>query len=252
LIICNYHECSLSSPSEEGWTSGTFISAVDTSQYTVRVGSSTLVAHTNDISPRNPEENDLMSDLIGLTFLNEPAVLMSLQSRYNNNLIYTNAGAFLIAMNPFKELPIYSQSYMDHLSIDNADSSSDPHLFSVASACYHRMIHSMSICDKLVDQSIIISGESGSGKTESTRYILAYLTHIASSSSAAANTTEDSAAKHKCIDIDYMDRCAHSDSHFVFFSLRSQVQHIHHAEEHGVHSYTKLIRQCKLSHNHYP
>ncbi|XP_077381905.1 unconventional myosin-XV [Festucalex cinctus] len=112
-----------------------------------------------------------MEDLTQLPELNETTVLMNLKKRYDQDLIYTYIGSILISVNPYKLLNIYGTDvvlqYEGHGLGDNP-----PHLFALANLSYTNMM------DAKDNQCIVISGESGSGKTEATKLILRYLTAI--------------------------------------------------------------------------
>uniref|UniRef100_A0A3P9C3T6 Myosin XVA n=1 Tax=Maylandia zebra TaxID=106582 RepID=A0A3P9C3T6_9CICH len=103
--------------------------------------------------------------------LNKTTVLMNLKKRYDQDLVYTYIGSILVSVNPYKLLNIYGTDmvllYEGHGLSDNP-----PHLFAIANLSYTTMM------DAKKDQCIVISGESGSGKTEATKLILRYLTAI--------------------------------------------------------------------------
>ncbi|XP_041839844.1 unconventional myosin-XV isoform X2 [Melanotaenia boesemani] len=112
-----------------------------------------------------------MEDLTQLPELNETTILMNLKKRFDQELIYTYIGSILVSVNPYKLLNIYGTDmvlqYEGHGLSDNP-----PHLFAIANLSYTTMM------DAKKDQCIVISGESGSGKTEATKLILRYLTAI--------------------------------------------------------------------------
>ncbi|XP_049321456.1 unconventional myosin-Vb [Astyanax mexicanus] len=117
---------------------------------------------------RNPDILEGENDLTALSFLHEPAVLHNLRVRFlHYNSIYTYCGIVLVALNPYEELPIYGEEVIDVYSgQDMADM--DPHIFSLAEDAYRTMIREEK------NQSIIISGESGSGKTVSAKFTMRY------------------------------------------------------------------------------
>ncbi|TSK53659.1 Unconventional myosin-Va [Bagarius yarrelli] len=116
----------------------------------------------------NPDILEGENDLTALTFLHEPAVLHNLRVRFlHYNSIYTYCGIVLVALNPYEQLPIYGEEVIDAYSgQDMADM--DPHIFSIAEDAYRTMIREEK------NQSIIISGESGSGKTVSAKFTMRY------------------------------------------------------------------------------
>ncbi|KAK7137051.1 hypothetical protein R3I93_017195 [Phoxinus phoxinus] len=116
----------------------------------------------------NPDILEGENDLTALTFLHEPAVLHNLRVRFlDYNSIYTYCGIVLVALNPYEQLPIYGEEVIDaYNGQDTADM--EPHIFSVAEEAYCTMTREEK------NQSIIISGESGSGKTVSAKYTMRY------------------------------------------------------------------------------
>ncbi|XP_044216602.1 unconventional myosin-Vb isoform X2 [Thunnus albacares] len=116
----------------------------------------------------NPDILEGENDLTALSFLHEPAVLHNLRVRFlDYSSIYTYCGIVLVAINPYDQLPIYGEEVIDAYSgQDMADM--EPHIFSVAEEAYRTMIREEK------NQSIIISGESGSGKTVSAKFTMRY------------------------------------------------------------------------------
>ncbi|KAH9632838.1 hypothetical protein HF086_005893 [Spodoptera exigua] len=109
-------------------------------------------------------------DLCQLPELNEQTLLDNLRARFSAGYIYTYVGSILIALNPFKFYPIYNPKYVK--LYQNKRIGLPPHIFAVADAAYHCMLR------ERTNQCIVISGESGSGKTESTNFLLHHLTAL--------------------------------------------------------------------------
>jgi myosin heavy subunit len=86
--------------------------------------------------------------------------------RYGSNLIYTSISTILLAINPFQDLPLYTPEIIEIYRPRNSPQSHAPHIFKIASAAFYK------VRDEGKAQSIIISGESGAGKSESTKWIL--------------------------------------------------------------------------------
>uniref|UniRef100_A0A3Q3B146 non-specific serine/threonine protein kinase n=1 Tax=Kryptolebias marmoratus TaxID=37003 RepID=A0A3Q3B146_KRYMA len=110
-------------------------------------------------------------DLVHLEFLDEELIIGHLQKRYDELQVYTYVGDILIALNPFQNLSIYSPQFSKlYHGVKRADN--PPHIFATADAAYQGMV---TFCK---DQCIIISGESGAGKTESAHLIVQHLTFL--------------------------------------------------------------------------
>ncbi len=110
----------------------------------------------------------------GLTYLNDACVLWNSVVRYKNQLIYTYSGLFCIAINPYIRFPIYTQRAME-IYIGKRRNECPPHIFGVAEGSYQGMMNVGK------NQSILITGESGAGKTENTKKVIAYFASIGAS-----------------------------------------------------------------------
>ncbi|GAU39179.1 hypothetical protein TSUD_372790 [Trifolium subterraneum] len=132
----------------------------------------------SELVPANPDILEGADDLIKIAYLNEPSVLHNLRFRYSRELIYSKAGPVLIALNPFKDLQIYGNDYVNTYRQQLVDT---PHVYGMVDAAYNQMMRDE------VNQSIIISGESGSGKTETAKIAMQYLAALGSSNSGRAN-----------------------------------------------------------------
>ncbi|XP_074774655.1 unconventional myosin-VIIa isoform X2 [Athene noctua] len=129
------------------------------------------------IKPMHPTSIHGVEDMIRLGDLNEAGILRNLLIRYREHLIYTNCGgrtytgSILVAVNPYQLLPIYSPEQI-RLYTNKKIGEMPPHIFAIADNCYFNMQRNNK------DQCCIISGESGAGKTESTKLILQFLAAI--------------------------------------------------------------------------
>merc|ERR1712073_142541 len=122
----------------------------------------------------NPPKFDCQDDMSGLTFLGDACVLWNSVVRYKNELIYTYSGLFCIAINPYKRFPIYTQRTME-IYMGMRRSECPPHIFGVAEGSYQGMMNAGK------NQSILITGESGAGKTENTKKVISYFASIGAS-----------------------------------------------------------------------
>uniref|UniRef100_A0A672JQE5 Unconventional myosin-Va n=1 Tax=Salarias fasciatus TaxID=181472 RepID=A0A672JQE5_SALFA len=128
---------------------------------------------------RNPDILVGENDLTALSYLHEPAVLHNLKVRFmDSKLIYTYCGIVLVAINPYETLPIYGTDIISAYSGQNMGDM-DPHIFAVAEEAYKQMARDER------NQSIIVSGESGAGKTVSAKYAMRYFATVSGSASEA-------------------------------------------------------------------
>nr|XP_014351996.1 PREDICTED: unconventional myosin-Va [Latimeria chalumnae] len=128
---------------------------------------------------RNPDILVGENDLTALSYLHEPAVLHNLKVRFmDSKLIYTYCGIVLVAINPYEQLPIYGEDIINAYSGQNMGDM-DPHIFAVAEEAYKQMARDER------NQSIIVSGESGAGKTVSAKYAMRYFATVSGSTSEA-------------------------------------------------------------------
>ena len=162
-----------------------------------------------ELAPANSSSSPDEQDICSLSFLHEPAVTHTLRVRYDRGEIYTRAGPVLVAVNPFENLgglysaekaACYAEAEATRFSSPSTSSSSStssstspppplpPHIFETASRAYSAMVSSG------LSQSIIISGESGAGKTESAKLALRQVAALASSAAASSSSSSSSAS----------------------------------------------------------
>ncbi|KAM6970400.1 unconventional myosin-VIIa [Aplochiton taeniatus] len=127
--------------------------------------------NATNIKPMHPTSIHGVEDMIRLGDLNEAGILRNLLIRYNEHVIYTYTGSILVAVNPYQLLPIYTPDQI-RLYTNKKIGEMPPHIFAIADNCYFNMQRTNK------DQCCIISGESGAGKTESTKLILQFLAAI--------------------------------------------------------------------------
>ncbi|EEB07886.2 myosin-52 [Schizosaccharomyces japonicus yFS275] len=119
-------------------------------------------------------------DLTSLPILNEPSVLETLLNRYGQMKIYTYSGIVLIAVNPFQHMSSLYAHEMVRAYYEKSRDELDPHLYAIAAESYRCMNRDEK------NQTIIISGESGAGKTVSARFIMRYFASIHNASDAGS------------------------------------------------------------------
>ncbi|XP_061095329.1 myosin-7 [Conger conger] len=138
-----------------------------------------------DVHPQNPPKFDKIEDMAMFTFLHEPAVLFNLKERYAAWMIYTYSGLFCVTVNPYKWLPVYNQEVVLAYR-GKKRSEAPPHIFSISDNAYQYMLSDRE------NQSILITGESGAGKTVNTKRVIQYFASI-----AAGGTGKKDAASEK-------------------------------------------------------
>ncbi|XP_027940819.1 myosin-15-like isoform X1 [Vigna unguiculata] len=145
-----------------------------------------VFASKEKLFPRDADEEEHggFEDMTRLAYLNEPGVLFNLRRRYALNDIYTYTGSILIAVNPFTKLPHLYDSHMMEQYKGAPLGELSPHVFAVADASYRAMMNEGK------SQSILVSGESGAGKTETTKLIMQYLTFVGGRAGGDDRTVE--------------------------------------------------------------
>lgn len=123
----------------------------------------------------NPPKYEKCEDMSNLTYLNDASVLYNLKERYYANLIYTYSGLFCVAINPYKRFPIYTNRVIK-MYRGRRRQEMPPHLFAIADGAYSDMIANRE------NQSMLITGESGAGKTENTKKVIAYFANVGATS----------------------------------------------------------------------
>ncbi|XP_044349475.1 myosin-17 isoform X10 [Triticum aestivum] len=145
----------------------------------------TITANVSDIHPKDTEAPpDGVDDMTRLSYLHEPGVLDNLAVRYAKNIIYTYTGNILIAINPFQRLPnlVDVQTMEKYKGANLGDL--DPHVFAIADVSYRQMMNEGK------SNSILVSGESGAGKTETTKLLMRYLAFLGGRSGTGGRTVE--------------------------------------------------------------
>ncbi|XP_078338724.1 unconventional myosin-XVIIIa-like isoform X8 [Crassostrea virginica] len=137
-------------------------------------GGDVLEVDEDDVEKANPPQFDRTEDLASLRFLNESSALHSLRQRYGANLIHTYAGCNMVVVNPMHQMSIYSEKVI-HVFKGCKQEDMPPHIYASGQMAYRDMLNSRR------DQSVILMGRSGSGKSVNAKHILSYLTLAAGS-----------------------------------------------------------------------
>uniref|UniRef100_A0A4W3ITE7 Myosin XVIIIA n=1 Tax=Callorhinchus milii TaxID=7868 RepID=A0A4W3ITE7_CALMI len=128
----------------------------------------------DDVEKANPPTYDRVEDLASLLYLNESSVLHTLRQRYGGNLIHTFAGPNMVVVNPLSSPSMYSEKVM-HMFKGCRREDTSPHVYAVAQAAYRNLLTTRQ------DQSIVLLGRTGSGKTTNSQHLVQYLVTIAGS-----------------------------------------------------------------------
>ncbi|KAI3746816.1 hypothetical protein L6452_09257 [Arctium lappa] len=132
-----------------------------------------VVTTASHVYPKDPEAPPCgVDDMTKLAYLHEPGVLENLRNRYSMDEIYTYTGSILIAVNPFKRIPRLYDKHMMEQYKGAALGELSPHPYAIADSAYRQMVN------EGISQSILVSGESGAGKTESTKSLMQYLAYM--------------------------------------------------------------------------
>ncbi|XP_063312179.1 myosin-1B-like [Pelobates fuscus] len=134
----------------------------------------TATVKDDEVFPMNPPKFDKIEDMAMMTHLNEPSVLYNLKERYAAWMIYTYSGLFCATVNPYKWLPVYNPEVVNAYR-GKKRQEAPPHIFSISDNAYQAMLTDRE------NQSILITGESGAGKTVNTKRVIQYFATIAAS-----------------------------------------------------------------------
>ncbi|NXQ09710.1 MYH1B protein, partial [Peucedramus taeniatus] len=159
---------------KESFVKGT-VTSRESGKVTVKTeGGETLTVKEDQIFSMNPPKYDKIEDMAMMTHLHEPAVLYNLKERYAAWMIYTYSGLFCVTVNPYKWLPVYNPEVVLAYR-GKKRQEAPPHIFSISDNAYQFMLTDRE------NQSILITGESGAGKTVNTKRVIQYFATIAAS-----------------------------------------------------------------------
>merc|ERR1712242_413272 len=147
----------------------------DGTKATVMCGHEKKVFKSSEIGQVNPPKFEKCEDMANLTFLNDASVFWNLKVRFTAKLIYTYSGLFCIVVNPYKRYPIYTGTVVK-MYLGKRKNEVPPHLWAITETAYRNMLQNGK------NQSMLITGESGAGKTENTKKVITYLAMVATGS----------------------------------------------------------------------
>merc|ERR1719277_63194 len=130
---------------------------------------------SEEIGQVNPPKFEKCEDMVNLTFLNDASVFWNLKTRYQAKMIHTYSGLFVVVVNPYKRYPLYTHRVCK-IYLGKRRNEVPPHLWAIAETAYRNMLSNKK------DNAMLITGESGAGKTENTKKVITYLAMVATGS----------------------------------------------------------------------
>jgi len=154
-------------PDGEGGYAEALVESIDGDKVHVKVGWEQKTFKSSQVTQVNPPKMERYDDISNMTYLNEASVLWNLKARYVAKLIYTYSGLFCVVINPYKRYPVYTNRVCS-IYMGKRRNEVPPHLFAISDGAYQQMMTNAK------DQSMLITGESGAGKTENTKKVITY------------------------------------------------------------------------------
>merc|ERR1712212_814139 len=145
------------------------------SKCVVAVGHEKFTLMAAQVGKVNPPKFEKCEDMVNLTFLNDASVFWNLKTRYQAKMIHTYSGLFVVVVNPYKRYPLYTHR-CSKIYLGERRNECPPHLWAIAETAYRGMLQNSK------NQAMLITGESGAGKTENTKKVITYLAMVATSS----------------------------------------------------------------------
>merc|ERR1712212_924334 len=145
------------------------------SKCVVAVGHEKFTHKSAEVGKVNPPKFEKCEDMVNLTFLNDASVFWNLKTRYQAKMIHTYSGLFVVVVNPYKRYPIYTHR-VAKIYLGKRRNEVPPHLWAIAETAYRNMLQNKK------DNAMLITGESGAGKTENTKKVITYLAMVATGS----------------------------------------------------------------------
>jgi myosin heavy subunit len=139
-------------------------------QVELELGSRLTFDGNSSLMLMDPLSLEPIDDMAQMSNLDEPSLLHNLRMRFSQHKIYTNVSSILISVNPFERLPLYTPAVLRDYT--RQSSNLPPHVYTIADKAYR------SLLEEKICQSVIISGESGAGKTEATKKIIQFLAEV--------------------------------------------------------------------------
>merc|ERR1712073_8820 len=145
---------------------------------TVAVAHEKFTLKAGEVGRVNPPKFEKCEDMVNLTYLNDASVFWNLKTRYQAKLIHTYSGLFVVVVNPYKRYPLYTHRVCK-IYLGKRRNECPPHLWAIAEGAYRNMLQNKK------DNAMLITGESGAGKTENTKKVITYLAMVATGAGGA-------------------------------------------------------------------
>merc|ERR1711936_604416 len=149
----------------------------------VSVGHEKFTFKAAEVGKVNPPKFEKCEDMVNLTFLNDASVFWNLKTRYQAKLIHTYSGLFVVVVNPYKRYPLYTHRVCK-IYLGKRRNECPPHLWAIAEGAYRNMLQNHK------NNAMLITGESGAGKTENTKKVITYLAMVATGAGGAKKETK--------------------------------------------------------------
>merc|ERR1712018_219981 len=146
---------------------------------TVAVAHEKFTLKAGEVGKVNPPKFEKCEDMVNLTYLNDASVFWNLKTRYQAKLIHTYSGLFVVVVNPYKRYPLYTHRVCK-IYLGKRRNECPPHLWAIAEGAYRNMVQNKK------DNAMLITGESGAGKTENTKKVITYLAMVATGAGGSA------------------------------------------------------------------
>merc|ERR1712193_90264 len=176
----------ISNPKDGGYREGILESGDfedPASKCVVAVGHEKFTHKGAEVGRVNPPKFEKCEDMVNLTFLNDASVFWNLKTRYQCKLIHTYSGLFVVVVNPYKRYPLYTFR-CSKIYLGKRRNEVPPHLWAIAETAYRDMLMNKK------DNAMLITGESGAGKTENTKKVITYLAMVATGAGGAKKETK--------------------------------------------------------------
>merc|ERR1719356_1586758 len=170
-------------PDGEGGFKECILESTDGTKTNVTIGHEKKTFKADLVGQVNPPKFEKCEDMVNLTYLNDASVFWNLKTRYQAKLIHTYSGLFVVVVNPYKRYPLYTHRVCK-IYLGKRRNEVPPHLWAIAEGAYRDMLTNKK------DNAMLITGESGAGKTENTKKVITYLAMVATGAGGAKKETK--------------------------------------------------------------